>query len=646
VPYDKYKGENVMANQNTLKKSNKKKPTNQELNRMNAKHKKASHIKPVEENILYLLPIMFVVAILPLIVKLYQYSANFSQFSWFGENDIYFDFFLYYKQLFLILTAVIMSVFLFYKYKTDRNNISFPKIFIPLALYALLALLSSIISKYRRFSFTGTFEQFESVLVLLSYCILAYYSFLIIKSEHGLKLIIYALLAGAFFMVLLGLTQVSGHDFYNTDAGWSLISNSTYANSKADFPITAGEKRVYLSLFNPNYVGVYISLLFPIMLYMTIFTKNLLLKLTFLTTTLGLLVCLYGSRSTTGFISVIITVLFSLILLWRYLIKYYFFTIPIIIVSVIGLFFINTQTGNFVGTQISKLMSFQKSEPLLTDVQTNDDNLAIQYGGNTLKVVFTVDEYNICNFVFKDQTDNFVTSTMDIANGPVTISDARFPDFVFTPAMNTDGTVGFDAFFDNKSWFFTNQYGDKTYHYVNIFGKYDKIELAPSAVFTGYESYASGRGYIWSRSIPLLKDSFFLGSGADTFTIIFPQNDYVNYKAYGFEGQIMSKPHSFYLQVGVQTGVISLLAILLFYGWYFISCINLYLRCRFDNYFTITGAAIFIGTIGYMISGISNDSSLTTAPVFWVLIGIGIAINKAIKSSNEKTKNIISSYIQ
>ncbi len=626
-----------MAKQNLKQYSNRPKSSNEEKKQSNLTCKKSTPVKPVKESIIYLLPIMFVVTILPLIVKMHTYSANLSHFKWFSVDDTANDFFLYYKQLFLILTAIIMTIFLLYKYKKDKKSITFPRIFIPLGIYALLALLSSVVTKYRIYSFTGTLDQFESVFALLSYCILSYYSFLIVKTESDLKHIIHALLFGTLIMSLLGLSQVTHHDFYESDFGWRLISNAIYANYKADFPTIAGERRTYLSLFNPNYVGVYVSLIFPIILYMAIFTKKIWLRFAYLASAIGLLVCLYGSRSTTGFISVIITVLLSIIFLWRYIIKYYFISIPIFIIAVLSLFFINSYTGNYIGRQINKIKNIQKETPLLEDVQTNDDNLIIQYDGNTLKVEFSIFQGEICNFIFTDQLDNIVTSTMDSVNGPVTITDTRFPGFVFTPELNRDGTIIFKADFDNKTWYFTNQYGDKTYYYVNVYGKYDKIVTAASAVFNGYEAYASGRGYIWSRTIPLLKNRFFLGSGADTFTLVFPQNDYANYKTYGFEGSIMSKPHSLYLQVGVQTGILSLLAMLTFYGWYFISSIRIYLRCKFDSYFCVVGVGIFIGSIGYMISGITNDSSITTAPVFWLLCGIGIAINRLIKSSNHNT---------
>lgn len=48
-----------------------------------------------------------------------------------------------------------------------------------------------------------------------------------------------------------------------------------------------------------------------------------------------------------------------------------------------------------------------------------------------------------------------------------------------------------------------------------------------AAVFKGHERSLSGRGYIWGRTIPLLKKFLLWGSGPDTFTVKFPQTDYV-----------------------------------------------------------------------------------------------------------------------
>ena len=71
---------------------------------------------------------------------------------------------------------------------------------------------------------------------------------------------------------------------------------------------------------------------------------------------------------------------------------------------------------------------------------------------------------------------------------------------------------------------------------------------------------------------------------------------------------------------------------------YFISCIKLYINDKSNSKLTYIGIAIFVGTISYMISAISNDSSITVAPVFWAVIGVGIAVNQIVKQNNLESK--------
>ena len=65
------------------------------------------------------------------------------------------------------------------------------------------------------------------------------------------------------------------------------------------------------------------------------------------------------------------------------------------------------------------------------------------------------------------------------------------------------------------------------YNIYCFFSHLDEVKIAPGAIFTSHESFASSRGYIWSRTIPLLKETLFIGTGADTFVIAFPQDDYI-----------------------------------------------------------------------------------------------------------------------
>lgn len=609
-----------MTNQNLKKKQN----------HVSSKKQKNNHV-PEEIKKLYLIPIIFIIAVLPLIMKIHVYPTKLTGYEWFKETDTYyFDYFLYYKQVFFIVAVIFMFIVITYKAVTDRKTLKFEAIFIPLAVYTGLSLLSSLFSEYRAFCFTGIFEQFESVFVLLGYCCTVYYTYLFLTSERDIKYMLYALLISSIILGLIGLSQVLDHDFYNTQTGWSLISGAAYRNNRTDFTFTAGLNRVYLSLYNPNYVGVYTTLILPIFFFMIIFIKKLWLRIAFAVALTGLIISLYGSLSTSGFIGVIASVLLSLVLLWRYIIKYFYISIPVVIVVIISLFIANYKFDNYISNQINKITNIHKSTSDITEIQTNDDNIIIKYKGNTLRATFTVDQTGFYIFNFTDENNNPIPSTPNIENGQVTIDDSRFPGFIFSPFYYGED-LSFSVTIAGSIWNFTNQVLDRTYYFINPYGRYVKMESAPSAVFTGYEAYASGRGYIWSRTIPLLKNKIIFGSGADTFLFEFPQRDYVNLINYGFTGQLMSKPHCLYLQIATQTGVISLIAFLVFYIMYFISSIRLYIKGNFSNLYSVAGAGIFTGSFGYMICGISNDSSITVAPIFWVLIGAGIIINKEVK---------------
>ena len=146
---------------------------------------------------------------------------------------------------------------------------------------------------------------------------------------------------------------------------------------------------------------------------------------------------------------------------------------------------------------------------------------------------------------------------------------------------------------------------------------------------------ANMRGYIWDRTIPLLKKYFFLGSGPDTFIIAFPNNDLVGMYNSGHTNELITKPHCMYLQVGVQTGVPSLIALLVFFGWYLIDSLRIYWRCHYSEYMTYLGVGIFAAVIGYLILSLTNDSCVALSPIFYTLIGIGLGINHKIRKDME-----------
>ena len=215
--------------------------------------------------------------------------------------------------------------------------------------------------------------------------------------------------------------------------------------------------------------------------------------------------------------------------------------------------------------------------------------------------------------------------------------DDRFPFTVDVGKVSQ--YYGFAVEIEGKSWLFSNQTEYSGYYFYSPYGKFTKIETAETAIFTNYSKLANGRGYLWARTIPLLKDYLILGSGPDTFTVVFPQKDYVAASKMGYDKLTVTKPHNLYLQIGTQTGVLSLLAVLVFNIIYLWECLCLYWKRKADDFLQYMGMAIMIAVIGYLVSGIINDSTITVAPIYWCLMGIGFAINRLVKCRQKEELN-------
>ena len=625
-------------NQNNKSKTNKnfsseykvKKSKIENNKKQNKYGNSRNQVENLEEatNPWYMVPIILVMSLIPLIVRMKIYDPRIKQFKGLPSTDFQYDFFLYYKQWFFVAIAVIMLIILLCRIYIYKKPVAMKPVFIPLMIYALFAVLSTIFSDYASYSLKGSLEQFESLFALLGYCIVAFYAYYFINSAKDVKLIFKIFTISVLILGLLGLGQYLGHDFFFTTFGKKLIlPTSEWANIDAFEGNFNGQ--VYLTLYNPNYVGVYTSLVAPVILVLLLFSKNIVNSILYLLALVGLIISVIGSYSMAGFFVTIIAFIGVFIFLWRYLLKRFYIFIPVLIVIIGSLFLVNKYNDNLIIRRIKGILEFEKSEYKLTSISTLDDRISIIYDGNVLNMEFQY-ENNTIGFKVTDEEGNLVPTEYNEADGFFAIKDERYPGFTYAPVMYSQ-YLSFYVKIEGEDWLFSNQVGDGTYYYMNVFGKPDKIVPAETAIFTDYEWLASGRGYIWSRTIPLLKDNIILGSGPDTFVFEFPHQDYVSYRRNNPSNNVLTKPHSLYLQIGVQTGVISLIAFILFYGIYFISSVLLYIRGRFNNYYAQVGLGILMGTFGYMVCGLTNDSTITVAPVFWGLMGIGIAVNAKAK---------------
>ena len=580
---------------------------------------------------LELLPIFLLLVVGPLISHFQVYRTNLENYDWQAANATYdVDIFLLPKSYAICIVAALMLIlFCVFKYYKDGMMIET----YPLLCYALLIGFSTLCSQYKYFAVHGGQDQFESIFVLLGYLIISIYCMYSIKQEETIQLIIRFLLIGASIIAIIGIFQMLKLDPLRSKIGQALILIGS-GQSELHFSQPLG--RVYATLFNPNYIGAYACLTLPCAICAGYASKKRWCKILCFALAASLLIITFGAGAKNGLIAIAISMVLLIIVYRKKILanfKWILIMCAIIILILIG---VNIATDHSITNTIHTLntslaASGNSTERTLEDILTKDDEVELVMKDDSLHIKYQVLDNNMVVF---DLTDNEGTTiSYETDDTKIKLLDDRFSMIEIEPCVVGE-TYCFTVYADNLRWDFSNQVNDGTYYFLDWANKYVKLEKADSAVFTNCPQLFSGRGYIWAKTIPLLKKYIFLGAGPDSFQMIFPQYDYVDL-AYEFApNMLITRAHNMYLQIAVQTGVLSLICFLVFYGMYFVKSIKLYIKRKElldeEPYLFHIGTGLFVASFGYMLSGIVNDSLPVAAPLFWAIIGIGIAVNSLI----------------
>ncbi len=579
----------------------------------------------------YLIPLMLAVAVVPLIVYMRVIPLEGAAFEfWTGEKQNM-DFFSYYKGIWTIVAAVLAFLVLLVRgFYQEKLTFKPTNLYIPLAVYAFFILVSTIFAEHRAVASSGFPDRYEGMWVLLSYLVLMFATVNLVSEKKHVKIILGALFASAVIIGVIGVFQYIGHDFFRTDFGRSLILPAEYHHLKEQLAFHFGAYTIYSTLYNTNFVGSYMAMLLAVSAITFIFSKSKKVKLSLGLFSALMFLNLIGSNSRAGILAAAVTFLVLLIILRRQLFRNWHYFLASLLGIALLLVALNTVSEGRFANRARTLLDWDRllatgaADPNRPqEVVMDGEKVTITTYGNS--ITFYLAEQNL---LFVDSEGERVGYALDQTSGQITFDNERYANFNFTFLENNvlraqTGRV-------TKNFQLT---AEGIIYFINHRGQPVILEPIPSWGFTGMEAAGSSRGYIWSRSIPLLKDTFFIGHGPDTFAIYFPQHDYIG-KANWLRnmGKVVDKPHNMYLQVGINTGVISLLALLSLFGLYTAQSLALYFnRQDYSNLFARTGLAIFAAFCGYAVAAIFNDSVVSVAPVFWVLLGLGVACNYEVK---------------
>ena len=580
-----------------------------------------------------LLPIIIMMGFIPLIVHMYVYNCNLSQFEWFSANaDRQSDFFFAWKMIAIVAVAIVMIGILLYQALKKKKKMEFrlENSFYFLFLYAMFVGMSALFSGYKYWVVRGTFELFEPVWVVFAYILLCYYTYQFVQNERQVKFILGAAGIGMTIVTLIGVFQYFKLDFFKTDFGKHLILNpSWWSNLKAlNFNMLEGTS--YTTLYNPNFLSFYFGMLVPLLVCLFVASRKIWQKLLLAVAEILCLICLKGSGSDTGWMAIVIGASIIALVLASRRKKIFYTVLGIGVTGMVLIILLGMKTDVGVRIKDSIVGTYHYNEQFaLRSVETGEDNVMLDFRGNKLYLSYITDaEGNALSTVMDENGQELELVLTDETNHYYVLSDSRFEGMgIQSVKLGENEVPAVAVWSDGLTWNFVNLGG--VYYYCNTAGKTVEFPNVKNISLLR-EDAMSFRGHIWNMTIPLLGKHVFMGSGANTYMFEYPQNDYLG-QGYIYGGSSLQvKAHCWYLQQWVETGLIGTLALLAFLGWYVIRSMRIYRRADLHESISWVGFGLFAAVLVYLIAAIANDSNVCTAPMFWGMLGLGLATNRMI----------------
>lgn len=576
------------------------------------------------------IPIILLMGFIPLIVHTYSYNSNLSQFNWFPSGaDSQTDFFFGWKMITIIVVGIVMAGILFYQYFKKKQGLRFENAFYFLFFYAMFVAMSALFSSYKYWVVRGSYELFEPVWVVFVYILLCYYTYHFVQEEQQVKFILCGAGIGIAVVTLIGVFQYFGMDFFKTGFGKHLITNPSWWDNLDSLSFNMLEGTSYTTLYNPNFLSFYFGMLIPLLVCVFIAAKKAWQRVLIIVAEVLCLICLKGSRSDTGWMALVVGgVILALVLLSR---KKNAFCVALAIMLIGGVAAVAVGSKTDVGIQIKNTIvgTFRIDDRYaVRDIDTGTDSVMLNVRGNKMYVSYTTDESGVIVPNCTDENGQTLELAMTDADNQIyVINDERFAGGSIQPILLGDDNIpAISVTYDGIAWDFVETQ-EAGYCYLNKAGKLVKWEQIKNAKLLN-EDAMSYRGHMWNVTIPLLGKHVLIGSGANTYMFEYPQDDYLGQAyIYGFNSYEV-KAHCWYLQQWVESGLIGTLALLIFMAWYAVQSIRIYRRVDLHESLSWIGFGLFAAVLVYLIAGIANDSNVCTAPVFWGMLGLGMATNR------------------
>jgi membrane protein implicated in regulation of membrane protease activity len=635
---------------------------------------------------IYCLPCIVYIAVVILIVRAHLCeNLTFGEF-WSHDNDVYWDLSAWWKSRIIVFCSIASFAILLWRVLAGSIIIKKTILYIPMAVYVISVILSFAFSQYKKIAWSGTNERYEGTYILVCYIFMLFYTINTIDTKQTLKIILYAVIISQLLLQILGIAQLTGNNPFNSVIGQKIVfPNYTIYDRSVGYDsiwqqIDAFAKEtpprsllfspgteIYQTVYNSNYVSFYLCVIIPVYAMLFIFCSGNKQKIAMAVMLALSCINISGARSSGGVLGLAIAFIAAVITFRKHIIKWRYQLLAIIVLAGISListdrYMRNTNRGSILrelGGQITRDVSTDSGKDKFDYFITNNDNIVASVNDHELSI--TVNE-NASYLVedIRDSQGNQINLRYDyvmLASGDavyqalrISLVDNRFENLeLFIPELTGElenrKMVLLKLSDDENIWPFLIEQDDT--YFFTARARLVKLRKVPHYGFENRYQFGTVRGYIWSRTFPLMLETLFIGHGADTFAMFFPHDDFTGfYYNYSRDTRtaplIMDKPHNFILLNFVNTGGISAIALIAILFIYLIQSFMLYNKSIRYDLFSGMGAGVYLGIIAFFVAGMVYDTSITVMPLIYGLLGIGISCNYLVKANSDAAQSATS----
>lgn len=519
-----------------------------------------------------------------------------------------YDIFLYWKMFFTIAVSIILLVLLIvsvikYNYKIFDCSRMYDKIIlICTIIYVVCTVVSYIFAQYRKFALTGGVNSFEGTIVLLSYVVLFLAGrYVVQKCDY--RNIEYIAMFNAVVLFMLSLIEVNYKSIAEIATGHTVEINYT--------------NMLCLTFYNPAYCAGFIIMILPVCLYYYSVSKKLVKNVVWGCLSVTTLMCGFLTRSSAAFYILIFEVAVFVVVMaviflrniknvsWNKIIAGKIIGIAAAITAVIlidmcagGHIFNSAKSASVNETTAIHKKDYYK----VNNIELNKNEVCIT--GDDNKLICGIDSNN--TIYFTDEAGQIISVS---SQG----DRLTFPEpYSMVQAYIQNDTLCLDLGYKGELRFL--MYDNNFYPVLSDGSVVKDISSGTDTQTARFDNLFTGRGYIWRNTLPILKNTLIFGHGAGTFEMYFKQFDFVGLlNSQGNVDLIIDKPHSLYLQIACNQGVLcSVAVVVMLFTVVIINVLSIVrkLKGQTSNVQTFIGKSERQASNVQSVIGKSNDKTL------------------------------------